>query len=246
VSTFPKIVRLIVLVLAAGFALGLFVRRRPVSSPPNSDADQWLRLNSQDTALDDLEEFADQLERMLGRTSSAKWAVVALHSSLQNFFVGSNMRGDPARVLKNGAVVRVWYATYIAEHEKAMQRFGDDHKALEQWIEDYGQQNPKPEEDLFGFLRLFKMTFGENHSALPWMEKLNTEFRNELIHMKPTGWSIRILLLLDIFEGCLPVLERLATNALPAVLGQEQEDRGRALVARVKSLLVQLHAKLGP
>ena len=51
--------------------------------------DQWLCLDSQVTALDDLEEFAHQLGRMREQPKSAKWALCALHSSLQNFFVAS-------------------------------------------------------------------------------------------------------------------------------------------------------------
>lgn len=160
-----------------------------------------------------LEMLYQELSKVHRDMYAWKWAILALHSAVQNFIVCAISGTDQTGALKE-----------------------EDRK---KWLEHYEKKLGPPEVKLATFLILFermKKLTGFHEKVDADMANLN-DFRNDFIHYTPKGWTIHAEGLPEIFLRCLKIVEFLGWN--PGKI-HWYEDDDRLVAQRSYELCVVL------
>jgi hypothetical protein len=191
-------------------------------------SEAWLRTDEYEEAASAAEATADFASTVLDDPYRWKWALIAVHNTVQGFMVLALRRGSGVLALR------------------------DDVAAA--WLKAHREGGPFPKEKLDNFLNLYDKVktdaaAGYVHSK-PFtpdpthdrsMKKLN-EFRNEFIHFVPKGWSLELAGLPRICIDCLSVANFLHTDG-GNIFWNNATMRRRAdrALRRATRLLTQAH-----
>ena len=156
--------------------------------------EKWLRTDETLEAVSSLEMVAISLKDVKKDLYQWKWAILALHNSLQGFMVLALRGGSGLNCLR------------------------DD--IAKEWLRAYRTDKPLPQEKLDSFLNLYSKI--KNPDRMQWyveskpfkpsgtqgesIKKLNS-LRNEFVHFVPKGGSLEITGLPRIFLDCLNIIE---------------------------------------
>jgi hypothetical protein len=160
-------------------------------------SEHWIHTDELTEAILALEMALEQAKRVSENTCFWKWAIIALHNSLQGFMVCA-LRGT-----NNLNVIKERYA--------------------KKWLEAYESGQPlPPREFIDSFLNLYKkiqdnrmLMYTVSRKFIPSgqqdrsVKKLN-QLRNKFIHFTPKGWSLEVSGLPQIGIDCVNVIRFLA------------------------------------
>jgi hypothetical protein len=194
---------------------------------PSEEA-KWIRTDETLEAVLSLEMVVEQLAKIPNSQHYWKWAVVALHNSLQGFMVLSLQGTNNLNALTD--------------------------ECAKEWLLAYEQRSGLyPEPKLESFLGLYKRIksermllhaigkrFQPKGNQTNSVKKIN-ELRNDFIHFVPKNWSLEISGLPAIFHDCISIIEFLAFECGNVVWYDEVlEKRTRVIIAQIKKQLVTL------
>jgi hypothetical protein len=194
----------------------------------SSKEGQWIRTDEMFEAVCALEMVSELLYKIPDNIYYWKWAIVALHNSLQGFMVLSLQGSNGLNTLTD--------------------------ECAKQWLLAYEQKSGQyPERKLENFLGLYKRIksremlistlserFRPTGNQTISVKKLN-ELRNEFIHYVPKNWSLEISGLPEIFLDCLNIIEFLAFKCgNVAWFDNPLEQHTRDLIADIRSRIAKI------
>ena len=156
--------------------------------------EKWLRTDETLEAVSSLEMVATSLQNVQNDWYQWKWAVLALHNSLQGFMVLALRGGNGLNCLRDD-IAEDWLRGYRANEKLPKEK-------LDRVLNLYKKiKNPKRMR-FYVHSKPFKPsgTQGKN------VKKLN-QLRNEFVHFLPKGWSLEITGLPIISLDCLRIIE---------------------------------------
>jgi len=187
----------------------------------------YIRTDELLEAIKALEVYLSNLRRVKRDRYYWKWAIIALHNSVQGFMV-SALRGT------NGLAV------LTPECARA-------------WMDAYRNRTPYPKEKLDDFLNLYKkiksnlmLQYGQSKKFTPkgqqgWSIKKLNALRNEFIHFTPKGWSLEVSGLPSICEDLLSIIDFLANSSGNIDFYQQSaEKRFQDALDKAKTLTKEL------
>jgi len=185
----------------------------------------WLRTDEHTEAVMALEAFYSNLLQVERDLYYWKWAVIALHNSIQGFMVCA-LRGT-----SNFAILTP--------------------ESAQEWMEAHEQAQPLPQEVLDDFLNLYKKIKGDlmiqyvdSQKFTPKgqqgrsIKRLN-ELRNDFIHFTPKGLSLEVSGLPEVCLDVLAIIDFLVTQS-----GNIPLHRWHGLRERCLKLLADSRSKL--
>jgi len=184
----------------------------------------FLKTNEHEEAVSSLEVFTISLENVSEDVYYWKWAILALHNSLQGFMVLALRGGNGILPLK-------------------------DHIA-EAWLKAYREGKDYPKEELDTFLNLYKKIksnnmnfFGHSIKFMPKgtqgysVKKLN-RLRNDFIHFLPKSYLLEVSVLPKICLDCISIIEFLGWKCGNIHwYYDKQEARATIAISKAKSIL---------
>lgn len=156
--------------------------------------EKWLRTDETLEAISALEMVALSLKRVQKDFYQWKWAILALHSSLQGFMVLALRGGSGLNCLKDD-IAKEWLRAYRANEKLPKER-------LDTFLNLYKKIKNPVRMQFYIHSKPFKPseTHGYNVKSL-------NKIRNEFIHFVPKGWSLEVSGLPNIFHDCLNIIE---------------------------------------
>lgn len=192
------------------------------------EAGKWIRTDETLEAVLSLEMVVEQLAKIPYSQYYLKWAVVALHNSLQGFMVLSLQGTNSLNVLTD-EFAKEWLLAY--EHKSGLY----PELKLESFLGLYKRIKSK-RMLLYTISKRFQPKGNQTNSV----KKLN-DLRNDFIHFVPQKWSLEISGLPAIFRDCISIIEFLAFECGNVVWYDEVlEKRTREIIAQIKMQLVTL------
>lgn len=188
----------------------------------------WLRTDETQEFLDDLEHFASLVTRVSIQPRMWKWAILALHQTMEGIFT-CHLRGFDTSgivVLTEKSASAVW------------ERLNDREGVLD--------DEPWPVERLASLLELYKTSksakvLPEEVRLLASDEmnrslKLLNNLRNEFDHFVPRAWSLEVSGMPEVVLQCCNIIEELAIKN-PTLHSRlpRYEDEIRAHIEKVRS-----------
>jgi hypothetical protein len=192
--------------------------------------DLWLRTDETEEAISGLEMLAEICPTLTADSYRWKWAILAVHNSLQGFMVLALRHGN------NLAVLRPNIAQKWLEARREGGKYPDER--MDPFPNLYG----KIKSDLMlCYVNGKKFAATSDHDRA--VEDLNN-LRNDFIHFVPKGWSIELAGLPDICLTCLEVVEFLGWESGNVFFYDEnQEERAQKALKFAKELLHEIKQK---
>lgn len=177
----------------------------------------WLHLDETENAIDFLEATARFVETIPDETKW-KWVSISLHGALYGFAICAIQGTCPNRVTykEKGEIKLISIC-------KALKRCQD-----QRWMGQYTNS------------KVLTLSDDENWA----IENLRATLRNNFAHFKPKSWSLEITPMPDIVSHVLRVIEFLALESGNTMLDDEQVDRIKRAIKRIRSVVESERARL--
>jgi hypothetical protein len=156
--------------------------------------EEWLRTDETLEAVSALEMVATSLENVGNDWYQWKWAILALHNSLQGFMVLALRGGNGLNCLKD-EIAEKWLRAYKTGGKYPKEK-------LDRFLNLYKKVKKPERMKFYGHSKAFKPLGSQGESV----KRLN-RLRNEFVHFVPKGWSLEISGLPQIFFDCLNIIE---------------------------------------
>jgi len=170
------------------------------------------------------------LRKVLNNIYYWKWAIVAIHNSLQGFMVCALSVGDGLDIL--------------------------DKKSMTKWLNAYHNNKSFSNEKLDCFSNLYakikstamkKYIYSKQYNSSAKQErkikKLN-ELRNKFIHFKFSGWHVEVSGMPGIIEECVSIIEFLVFESGNMMLTESKKEHEiKHLIANIKSEISKINTK---
>jgi hypothetical protein len=157
-------------------------------------SEKWLRTNEAEESVSALEMVVQSLSNVESDSYQWKWAILALHSSLQGFMVMALRGSDNLNCLKD-KVAAEWLRAYRAGEQLPEEK-------LDNFLDLYKKINKPRKMTSYMHSKPFKPS-GTQGSSIKKLSSL----RNDFVHFVPKGWSLEVTGLPQIFLDCLNIID---------------------------------------
>ncbi len=192
--------------------------------------DQWISTDELEEACSAVEMVAEVLGGVAADCYRWRWAILALHATVQGFMVCALRGGNGLAAMPD-----------VVE---------------EKWLQAYRNGTERPAEKLDSFLNLYKKTkskrmmfFVHSRSFAPQgsqgtsIKKLNA-LRNEFTHFLPRSWSLEVGDLPRIAADCIDFVRFLAFESGNILWYRDgQRERVQRAIGNAREVLVALEAE---